>query len=172
MFPTYNKVKGIHPGAILKRELKKRNIKMSQLAQEIGEYPQTLNAIIKEKRGITASLSIKLGEYFNIEKEYFALVQAVFNVSKKLALKESNKNPLIHKIRKSLFWDTDINKLDLANHKNFIITRILERGNEEEISELINIYSIEKIKSEIRKNRNSFYPNYRENIEKYIFQKQ
>lgn len=63
MLPELASVKGIHPGAILKRELKKKNIKSIQLANAIGEYPQTIHAITKEKRGINPKLSIKLAGY-------------------------------------------------------------------------------------------------------------
>ncbi|MFB0947563.1 MAG: plasmid maintenance system antidote protein, partial [Spirosomataceae bacterium] len=88
--PKYSKVKGVHPGADLKRELTKRNVKAIELANAIDEYPQTINAITKEKRGINPKLSIKLGDYFNIEKEYFMLLQASFEV--KSSLQESNEN--------------------------------------------------------------------------------
>jgi plasmid maintenance system antidote protein VapI len=80
MLPEYNKVKGVHPGAILKRELTKRSIKAIELAKSINEYSQVINAITKEKRGINPKLSIKHGDYFNIEQDYFMLLQASFEV--------------------------------------------------------------------------------------------
>lgn len=62
-------VNGIHPGAILKRELDKRNIKAIDLTKSIQEYPQTINAITKDKRRINPKLFIKHGNYFNIEED-------------------------------------------------------------------------------------------------------
>ena len=44
--------KGIHPGIILERELKKRNLKKRSFALSLQEYPQTLNNITK---GITCT---------------------------------------------------------------------------------------------------------------------
>ncbi len=166
MLPEYNKVKGVHPGAILKRELIKRKLKAIDLAKAIDEYPQTINAITKEKRGINAKLSIKLGSYFNIEKDYFRLLQAGFEVE--IAAQESIENPFIGKIRSAVFWDTDIRKIDLKKHKRSIIQRILERGNKNEISELIKVYSLSTIKVELKKIENSYHPQFSKNVDKYI----
>jgi plasmid maintenance system antidote protein VapI len=45
----YEKYKGIHPGAVLERELDKRNLAQRPFAQSLFEHPQTINAIIKGK---------------------------------------------------------------------------------------------------------------------------
>lgn len=166
MLPQLNSVKGIHPGAILKRELKKRNLKAIDLANSIKEYPQTINAITKEKRGINPKLSIKLGDYFEIEREYFMHLQASFEV--KSSINEIIKNPFEGKVRPSLFWDTDFKKLDFINNKRSIIQRILERGNEVEIELLINIYGLPVIREEVSQKLNSVHPNFRKNLKKYI----
>ena len=163
--PKYDRVKGIHPGVILKRELKRRNIKAVALAKSIEEYPQTINAITKEKRGVNAKLSIKLGDYFNVEKEYFMLLQASFEVN--ASIRQSYKNPLIGKVRSIIFWDTDFNKIDLVKNKRSVIKRILERGNESEIKELIAFYSKPTIEQELEKISNSLSPNF----DRYIYDK-
>ena len=167
--PKYDRVKGIHPGVILKRELKRRNIKAVALAKSIEEYPQTINAITKEKRGVNAKLSIKLGDYFNVEKEYFMLLQASFEVN--ASIRQSYKNPLIGKVRSIIFWDTDFNKIDLVKNKRSVIKRILERGNESEIKELIAFYSKPTIEQELEKISNSLSPNFTQNIDRYIYDK-
>lgn len=166
MLPEYNRIKGIHPGAILKRELKKRQLKSVELAKSINEYPQTINAITKERRGINPKLSIKLGDYFNIEKDYFMILQAGYEV--KSSIQDSSANLLIGKIRKSIFWDTDFNKIDIIKNKKFIIQRILERGNKYEIEALINLYGITVIKQELNTIKNLFNPNYKRNVSIYI----
>jgi plasmid maintenance system antidote protein VapI len=168
MLPNYTRVKGIHPGAILKRELRKRNLKSIELAISIGEHPQTINAITKERRGINPKLSIKLGEYFSIEHDYFMLLQASFLVSKTLNSQNSRKNQLKEKFRAALFWDTDIESIDPEKNRGFIIRRVLERGNEQEITALINMYTLPIIKKEIDGFQDAFVPNYKRNIEKYI----
>lgn len=167
--PKYSKVKGVHPGAVLKRELTKRKVKAIELAHAIDEYPQTINAITKEKRGINPKLSIKLGDYFNIEKEYFMLLQASFEVEN--TLQELNVNPLIGKVRSSLFWDVDFDKLNSDKNNRFIIQRILERGNESEIRELIKLYGKALIKTELGTITNSISPDFDSNVKRYILDK-
>lgn len=171
MLPAYNRVKGVHPGAILKRELKKRELKSIDLAKSIDEHPQTINAITKEKRGINPKLSIKLGEYFGTEPDYFMILQASFEVSKAFCIKYSNQNQLQGKVRKAIFWDVDMEKIDIHKNKRFIIKRILERGNQQEIKTLISIYTLPVIENEIKNLQTSFIPNYERNIEKYIYPK-
>lgn len=53
------KYKGIHPGLVLERELKKRNLKKGPFALSLDEYPQTLNGITKGQRGLTPALSLR-----------------------------------------------------------------------------------------------------------------
>lgn len=165
MLPEYNKVHGIHPGAILKRELTKRKLKSLELARSIGEHPQTLNAITKGKRGINAKLSIKLGTYFKIENEYFMLLQAAYEVSNTLKIQSAKNNHLKEKFRASIFWNTEIERIDLERNKRFIIQRVLERGSQKEIKELIKIYTATVIRAEIDKINDSFIPNFNRNVE-------
>ncbi|MDH5380754.1 MAG: helix-turn-helix domain-containing protein, partial [Cyclobacteriaceae bacterium] len=76
MLPELYKIKGIHPGYILKRELKSRGLKSSQLATSIDEHKQTISAILNRKRKITPILSIKLSETFDVDQDYFMILQA------------------------------------------------------------------------------------------------
>lgn len=166
MLPSFLKVKGVHPGAIIKRELKKQNLKSIELAKSINEYPQTINAITKERRGINPKLSIKLGAYFKVSSDYFMLLQASYEV--KTLLNQNNENSIIEQFRASLFWDTAIEKIDSTHHKRAIIQRVLERGNEEEIEKLVTHYGLEEIKQEIGKIGKSFIPQYEINVKNYI----
>lgn len=170
MIPKLERVKGIHPGAILKRELKKRGIKSIELAKAINEHPQTINAISKERRGMNAKLSFKLGDYFNISQEYFMFLQAAYEVNSIRLSEEEGKNPLLGKFRKSIFWDTNIAHIDYKKNKRSVIQRVLERGNSKEIKHLIKIYSLEEIKRNMPHIESSFIPKYKENILKYILQ--
>lgn len=166
MLPKFESVKGVHPGAILKlkRELKKRSLKSIELANSINEFPQIINAITKERRRINPKLSIKLGDYFSVDQDYFMLLQASYEVMN--LIKSDKPNPFFDKIRKSLFWDTDVTQIDLAKNKRFIIQRILERGNELEIEALIKIYTKQVIKVELESINNYFNPNFKRNISK------
>jgi antitoxin component HigA of HigAB toxin-antitoxin module len=52
--------KGIHPGRIIDRELKKRGASQRSFAAEIGEYSQNLNAVITGRRRLTTEMAVRL----------------------------------------------------------------------------------------------------------------
>jgi len=59
--------------------------------------------------------------------------------------------PNLALIRKALFWDTDINKIDWNKQYKAVIQRVFERGNEEEKLEIKRFYGnnvVEKVLSE------------------------
>lgn len=148
MLPEISIVKGVHPGAILKRELKRRKLKAKDLAISVDEYPQTISAIMHEKRGITPSLSIKLGEKLEVQSDYFMLLQASYEVSeatKKISLHLPKPN-----VRKALFWDTDFEKIDWEKQRKAVIKRVFERGNQTEIETVIQFYGKEIVKEELK----------------------
>lgn len=168
MLPKIEKIKGVHPGAVLRRELKQRGIESKLFAISLGEYPQTINAISKGRRGINPALSIKLGHALGIDDEYFALLQAYYDIEKeRKRLLENQMKPNLTKIRKILFWDTDINKIDWQKHKRAIIRRIFERGNDSEIKEIISFYGDEVVIGEL-KVLPQFLPTLLMNAEKYF----
>jgi len=168
MLPEINKIKGVHPGVILSRELKYRGIESKQLALSINEYPQTINAITKERRGINPALSIKLGYALDIDEEYFMLLQTYYEL--KIAYKQllqQQKKPNLSIIRKILFWDTDINKIDWQKQRKAVIRRIFERGNEIEIKEIISFYGKDIIIEELQ-TIPLYMPTLTENAMKYL----
>jgi addiction module HigA family antidote len=166
MMPEVTKIKGIHPGVILKRELKRRGLKNKELADSIEEHAQTIGAIIKEKRGINPKLSIKLGEKLGVENDYFMLLQSSYDV--RIAQNISSKTPNLMTIRKSLFWDTDFYKIDWIKKRKAVIKRILERGNDKEIKEIIAFYGIDVIKKELENIKDDFFPSFNHNVRKYL----
>mgnify|MGYP002619993231 CR=1 FL=1 len=166
MLPELSKIKGMHPGAILKREIKLRGLKNYELADSVNEFPQTISAILKEKRGVTPKLSIKLGKEFSVDDDYFMLLQASYDV-KNAAGSSSQMTPDLTKIRKVLFWDTDFDKIDWLKNKKAILKRIFERGNDTEIQEIITFYGKDEIRKVLIDVENNFLPSYNENLKKY-----
>lgn len=55
---------------------------------------------------------------------------------------------------KSLFWDRDINKIDLKKNKEFIIERILKYGRPEQVLWLLEAYTEEAIVEVVKKSKN------------------
>lgn len=166
MLPALNKIKGIHPGALLKRELNIRVLKGSELADSIGEHRQTISAILNKKRDMNPKLSIKLGKEFKVAPDYFMLLQASYDVYKaKEKLRTSA--PDIKKFRKVIFWDTDIEKLNWHKSRRAIIKRVLERGNQQEVEELIAFYGKKVIADELGKIEGRTLPSLDKNIKEY-----
>jgi len=55
--------------------------------------------------------------------------------------------------KKSLFWDTDINTIDMVKNKRYIIERILKFGNLADYFWLKSIYPSDEIKKVVIRNR-------------------
>lgn len=53
------------------------------------------------------------------------------------------------KFRKSLFWDTDPKKIDIKKNARYIIERVLDFGQPDEVSWLFKQYSKHTIKKVI-----------------------
>ena len=166
--PEISKVRGVLPGAVLSRELKKRGLDCKQFALSLGEHPQTLKAILKGRHSINSALSIKLGEKLGVNSDYFMLLQAGYEeeTRKKKSIDNQTK-PNIEIFHKALFWDTHIDKIDWQRHKRAVIRRVFERGTETEINEIISFYG-EKTITESLLSVPLYLPSLSENAKKYL----
>jgi hypothetical protein len=59
----------------------------------------------------------------------------------------------------SFFWDTDIDKLNWQKAYKAVIARIVERGGQQEIDELVRFYGYDKVIKAVR-DEIYFLPNY------------
>ncbi len=75
-------IKGIHPGIILERELKKRKIGKSRFALSLNEFPQTLVSITKAKRNMNTGLALKIEKTLGLEEGYFMILQVYHDIEK------------------------------------------------------------------------------------------
>jgi antitoxin HigA-1 len=141
MFKEISIIKGIHPGLILDRKLREKKLKKSRFAITIKEYPQTLTAITKGRRGMNPSLAMKVEEALGLEEGYFMVLQAFYDMKEeKLRQHARSGGPDLSKLRPGLFWDTDINQIDWLGQKRAVIERVIERGNDEEKTEIKRFY--------------------------------
>ena len=140
------KYKGIHPGAVIERELKKRKLAQRPFALSIFEHPQTLNAIAKEKRGINTALALKIEKALGLEEGTLMILQIYYDIRIEKQKRNISAHPDLSIIRKILFWDTDINKIDWEKYYKYVISRVFERGNDDEKNEMLRFYGEEKIK--------------------------
>ncbi len=137
-------LKGVHPGFVLERELKKRQIRKGSFALQIQEYPQTLSTITKGKRDMNIGLALKIEHLLGIEEGFFMILQVYYDIEREKK-KQNISHPNLSLIRPVLFWDTKMEKLDWQKQKKAIIKRIFERGNEMEKNEITRFYGNEII---------------------------
>lgn len=162
-------IKGIHPGIILERELKNRKLPKRIFAHSINEFPQTITAITKGKRRMNPALSLKIEKVLGLEEGYFMVLQAYSDIAQEKKKLSENYHPDLSKIRSVIFWDTDIKLIDWEKNKIAVIYRIFERGNEEEIQEIIRFYGKETV-LKILCEKSALNKIASENIDKYLHQ--
>ncbi|MFT3793768.1 helix-turn-helix transcriptional regulator [Flavobacterium sp.] len=132
-------LKGIHPGFVLERELKDRQLRKGSFALQLQEYPQTIGAITKGKRDMNTALALKIEHILGLEEGYFMILQVYYDIEKEKR-KRNNSHPDLSIIRPILFWDTKMEKIDWNKQKKAVIKRVFERGNEDEKNEIRRFY--------------------------------
>lgn len=145
MFEPAKHIKGIHPGAYLERELKKRGIAKGRFSLSIQEYPQTLVAVTKGKRRMNPALALRIERELGMEEGFMMTLQVLFDMSEEKRRQPQKLSPNSSRFRPTLFWDTDITKLNWELHQRFIIRRVMQRGNKTEQQELVTIYGAETV---------------------------
>ncbi len=167
MDATISLIKGIHPGIILERELRKRNLGKGQFALKINEFPQSITSITKGKRRINTALSLKIERELNIEEGYFAILQTYFDIEQQKKKNNINYHPDLTLIRPVVFWDTNMNTIDWEKHKQSVINRIFEKGNDQEITEIIRFYGKDTVR-DLLNQANDLHPIAKINVNKYL----
>ena len=152
------KYKGIHPGIVLARLLAKKEIAQRPFAISIGEHPQTINAITKGKRNLNTALALKIEAALNLEEGALAFLQTYYEIAQ--IKKKALRTPNLLNLRKSLFWDTDISKINWDKQYKAIIQRVYERGNDLEKKELETFYGPTKIRTALQSTERKPYTIY------------
>lgn len=143
-------LKGIHPGFVLEKKLKDKQLSKGRFALSVNEYPQTLTAITKGKRNMNTTLALKIEEALGLEEGYFMTLQVFYDIKQEKQKREMLK-PDLTKLRRVIFWDTRIEKIDWQRQQRAVIQRVFERGNQKEKDEMIRFYGVEQV-NEILKN--------------------
>lgn len=151
------KYKGIHPGIVLNRLLDKKHISQRPFALMIGEYPQTINAITKGRRKLNTALALKIEKQLELQEGTLAILQTYFDIEEEKQKASLFNTPNLSIIRKSLFWDTDINKIDWDKQYKAVIQRVFERGNEIEKNEMERFYGKPTISNVLAHNKRQPY---------------
>ena len=153
------KYKGIHPGIILERLLAKKEISQRPFALSIAEHPQTINAITKGRRNLNTALALKIEKELGLEEGSLALLQTYYDIAEEK--KKTLHTPNLTNLRKSLFWDTDISKINWDKQYKAIIQRVYERGNDAEKKEIALFYGVSKVDTALRITRRKPYTIYK-----------
>jgi addiction module HigA family antidote len=84
------KLKPIHPGEILREEFMiPLRFSSNALARAIGVTPARVNDIVRERRGITADMALRLARYFGTSHEFWMNLQVHHDVQ--VALQTAGK---------------------------------------------------------------------------------
>jgi plasmid maintenance system antidote protein VapI len=133
-------LKGIHPGFILERELKNRNLSKRKFAISIEEHYQSIWLISKGQRNMNLPLSLKIERALNMPEGFLMTLQVFHSIKILKNTEQSFNSPDLSLIRKALFWDTDIQKINWEQQKRSVIKRVFERGNDQEKAEIERYY--------------------------------
>jgi addiction module HigA family antidote len=145
MYSRINIIKGIHPGKIIQRELKKKGFTQRNLGEKAGIPYQTINAIITGRRNLNTEQALKIENSLGYEEGFLAILQTHYDIKSFKEKELSNSYPKKPKIRRILFWDADFNKINWGKYKNTVIKRILEKGNKNEINEIKRFYNLSDV---------------------------
>ena len=122
-------------------------MKKGPFAISIHEYPQVINEITKGRKGLSAALSLKIDRSLSLEEGTMFILQAYYELKKANDKDLYHLHPDLSILRKVLFWDTDINKIDWQKQHRAVIQRVFERGNDQEKKEIISFYGEKKVKT-------------------------
>lgn len=156
-------------GSVLKYVMAQRGVSGKQLSQATGILPQRISDYINNRRKITAEVSLQLEKALEIDRVgYFWYIQ-----SNNELYKATNSQPLptpdLSKIKKYIFWDCNIEKLNWQHDRIKIIQRIIEYGDREAIEEISKFYGRDEILEANKRISDKRLQSRRsENISKYL----
>jgi addiction module HigA family antidote len=71
----------VHPGRLLKRELKERELSANRLALDIGVPSGRITDILNGRRSITAGTAVRLGRYFGNSGQFWLDLQSQYDIA-------------------------------------------------------------------------------------------
>jgi plasmid maintenance system antidote protein VapI len=147
MYEQYLSISTIPAGAILKRILQKENISQKEIAIKSSILLQQVDDLITGKRRFTPEISLRLEKALGIsEIGYFYKIQANHEIYLYTMEQVKKDTPDLTKLKKALFWDTDISQMNWRKNVKWVVQRVFEYGNATEIREIIRFYGKDKVK--------------------------
>jgi addiction module HigA family antidote len=78
---TKREVPTVHPGRLLKRELKARALSANRLALDLGVPSGRITEVLNGRRAITADTAVRLGRYFSNSAQFWLALQSQYDVT-------------------------------------------------------------------------------------------
>jgi transcriptional regulator with XRE-family HTH domain len=130
---------------------------MMNIAEKVFALSNCSKALIAKKMGVSRAyisqiLSSRRNPTFKTLLEFCKYCGVSIEIKlKRTSSKE--KAPCLPPFLKWLFWDLDFARMDRAEHKNYILMRILTRGDETAARWMMDTYSKRQIFNYIRRHR-------------------
>ena len=70
-----------HPGSLLRRELKARDLSANRLALDLGVPSGRITDILNGRRSITADTAVRLGRYFGNRAQFWLDLQCQYDIA-------------------------------------------------------------------------------------------
>ena len=70
----------VHPGRLLRRELKARELSANRLALDLGVPSGRITDILNQRRSITADTAVRLGRYFGNRPQFWLDIQSQYDL--------------------------------------------------------------------------------------------
>jgi len=74
-------MKAIHPGRILKREIRARKLSANKLALALRVPSGRITQILNEKRGVSVETALRLSRYFGNSAQFWMNLQARYELA-------------------------------------------------------------------------------------------
>jgi addiction module HigA family antidote len=71
----------VHPGRLLRHELKARALSANRLALDLGVPSGRITDILNERRSITADTAFRLGRYFGNRPQFWLDLQSQYDLA-------------------------------------------------------------------------------------------
>jgi HTH-type transcriptional regulator / antitoxin HigA len=121
-----------HPGFYLREELEARGWSQRDLAYILDTPEQAVNMIISGKRGISPDMAKALGEAFEVNSEFFANLQKMYDMSRAKApdpgiakrARLQTAYPVREMIKRGWLEDTDADLLEIQMTRFFSVSDI------------------------------------------------
>lgn len=135
-------LKGIHPGKLMERDMKRMGLNQRILAEKTNIPYQTINAILAGKRNLTTIQALNVERVLGYEEGLLLILQAYHEIQAVKEAEFTKQYPNNPNIRRILFWDVDFDRINWGKYKNTVIKRVLERGNTKEVEEIKQFYKL------------------------------